>query len=551
MANSTEHAWKLEVVRGADIGRVFALQPGASVLGNGLNGEPGIDLAPQEGSTPRKMAPRQAKVESSGASLTLLDLDSPGGTFVNRQRVLPGQARPLQAGDVIQLGGVQLRVVTAPPKQAPSPSPSKVPVPVAAPAPKAKATRTAEPVAAPAPKVSPARPVKPAPALTAKASPKPAPPAAPIAAPAKKTPAPSPPEAAPVRTGPLSMPFALASGTVCRTWDDFLTASSRNWPALRDELTSGRLTLFLTSVGHADLAPPLSGAGTADEQLDAWLARIPATRAAQPDMEVFPAVLRVRAVKGGGTVRQKVTVTNTGYRLLRSKVKVDPAAAASWLLVAPAFSQAEFATSEQTEVALEVRIPETLDRPLTAALVVEGNGGWRRVEVKVEPPVQGEPFLDTGPAERIRPGIPLTERLAAIPAGLRIIGLAAGVCAIRTVLWAGDLVAARIASSGAARPALGASALALAIVGAALGAMLARRRGEASDVPTGAFAGGFAGVLLAALSVAACRSIEPWFAFTAGGSLVGTAVFWAALAGFGAGVSTVLVPYRKPAGGEA
>jgi hypothetical protein len=341
-------------------------------------------------------------------------------------------------------------------------------------------------------------------------------------------------------------PFTLATGTVCRTWDDFLTASSHNWPALRDELSSGRLATFLTNAGRPDLAPPATAAGSADERLDAWLARVPATRAVQPDMEIYPAVLRVRAVKGGGTVRQKLTVTNTGYRLLRSTIKVEPASAAGWLVVAPAFAGTAFATSEQTEVTLEVRVPETLDRSLTAALVIEGNGGSRRVEVRVEPPAKGEPFLETTSAGPAAVRATLTERIAAIPSGLRVVAAAAAVFLIRSLLWAGDVVAGRFASGAPPRPSLGASAVMLGLAGCALGAMLARRRGEPRDAPAGAFAGGFAGVLVAALAVAACRSIEPLFGWTAGGTLLGSTFFWTALAAFAAGLSTVLVPYRKP-----
>ena len=58
------------------------------------------------------MAARQAQLDLSAQGLTIRDLESPGGTFVNRQRLLPGQSRTLQPGDLIQLGGVQLKVVT-------------------------------------------------------------------------------------------------------------------------------------------------------------------------------------------------------------------------------------------------------------------------------------------------------------------------------------------------------------------------------------------------------------------------------------------------------
>ena len=48
--------WLLEIVRGRDVGRTFALEPGETVVGNALNGQPGLDLREQEGTSPRRMA---------------------------------------------------------------------------------------------------------------------------------------------------------------------------------------------------------------------------------------------------------------------------------------------------------------------------------------------------------------------------------------------------------------------------------------------------------------------------------------------------------------
>ncbi len=110
-ANKAQSALRsLEVVRGCDVGHSYALEQGEMILGNALGGERGIDLQNQEGNTPRRMAGRHATLSHTGEVLTIRDLDSPGGTFVNQQRLLSGQARRLQAGDVIQLGGVQLKV---------------------------------------------------------------------------------------------------------------------------------------------------------------------------------------------------------------------------------------------------------------------------------------------------------------------------------------------------------------------------------------------------------------------------------------------------------
>jgi pSer/pThr/pTyr-binding forkhead associated (FHA) protein len=44
--------------------------------------------------------------------LTVEDLNSLNGTFVNRTRVHPGQVRELNENDVVQVGTVHLKVVS-------------------------------------------------------------------------------------------------------------------------------------------------------------------------------------------------------------------------------------------------------------------------------------------------------------------------------------------------------------------------------------------------------------------------------------------------------
>ena len=90
----------MEVIRGADAGKRYALADGTVLLGNSLRGESGIDLASQEVNSPRKMAARQAQIHVANGTLSLRDLGSPGGTFVDRRRVPPGSDLPLKEGDV-------------------------------------------------------------------------------------------------------------------------------------------------------------------------------------------------------------------------------------------------------------------------------------------------------------------------------------------------------------------------------------------------------------------------------------------------------------------
>ncbi len=60
-AAAPETAWSLEVVRGRQAGRAYTLGPGETVVGNALNGQPGVDLKDQEGDSPRRMAGRHAR----------------------------------------------------------------------------------------------------------------------------------------------------------------------------------------------------------------------------------------------------------------------------------------------------------------------------------------------------------------------------------------------------------------------------------------------------------------------------------------------------------
>ena len=50
------------------------------------------------------------EIRRENGSYQIRDLNSTNGTFVNRLRVHPGQKRPLEVNDVIQIGTVQMRV---------------------------------------------------------------------------------------------------------------------------------------------------------------------------------------------------------------------------------------------------------------------------------------------------------------------------------------------------------------------------------------------------------------------------------------------------------
>ena len=495
-SQSVANGWSLEVVRGKDAGKRYPLGGGVTVLGNALGGASGIDLADQEGTAPRKMASRQASIESRGGSIVLRDLDSPGGTFVNRQRVVSGQSRPLSPGDLIQLGGVQLKLVQAATK-----------------APAAVAPR-AEPPPAPVPG-------------------------------SNNAPAPPPPPAT-GRTGAAgASPFVfnLNSGAVCRSWDDFLKVSAQRWSDLRDELTSGRLAAFLTNTGHAAArAPTPAAAGSADERLDAWLGRLPFSRPAKPELDVHPKTLVVRAKGGGGTTTSKVQITNTGYRLLRSSVRVEPPGI-PWLKLGKSVDGQSIVTVEASDVPLEIQFPERVTKSLEATLVVESNGGTARVKVVLEPAAAVAEMQSTAPAAAATWSWDPLSAIARQSTVTRLVGWSLALAVLRLCV----AVASRVASQfgvGRAGTAvnLAGPAIALAVVGAVMGARFAIARKEWRDVVVAAFAAGCAGVFVAALVVAGCQAIESVFEALQSSHAVLKIILWGVLGALAALLSLVIVP---------
>ena len=157
---------------------------------------------------------------------------------------------------------------------------------------------------------------------------------------------------------------------------------------MRDELTSGRLDEHLKRIQRSDLVPRPQAGMTADEQLDAWLAGLPSTRSSA-ELDVHPHALIVRLAAGGGLIRQTLRITNVGYRLLRSSARVE-SSGPPCVRIASAFPAAAFQTIDQTDVPIEIELPEGAAGPTSYAslgtVVIESNGGTSRVEVRLEWP---------------------------------------------------------------------------------------------------------------------------------------------------------------------
>lgn len=102
----------LVVQRGQKVGIEFPIYGGDNYIGRADDKPVDVDLEDQE-PPDRVWTSRQHAVlhyDEDAGSITLEDLNSSNGTFVNRARVYPGQPRSLVLGDVIQIGTVHLKL---------------------------------------------------------------------------------------------------------------------------------------------------------------------------------------------------------------------------------------------------------------------------------------------------------------------------------------------------------------------------------------------------------------------------------------------------------
>ncbi len=101
---------RLVVIRGQKIGAEFPIYPDLNFIGRADEKPVDIDLEDQEPPDRIWCSRQHALITLEDGTLTIEDLNSANGTYVNRARVYPGQKRPITINDVIQIGNVQMKV---------------------------------------------------------------------------------------------------------------------------------------------------------------------------------------------------------------------------------------------------------------------------------------------------------------------------------------------------------------------------------------------------------------------------------------------------------
>ena len=103
---------KLVVVRGQKLNVEFPIYGDMNFIGRADEKPVDIDLEEQE--PPERIhSSRQHAVihfDEAAGNLTIEDLNSANGTYVNRARIYPGQKKQLFVNDVVQIGNVHLKL---------------------------------------------------------------------------------------------------------------------------------------------------------------------------------------------------------------------------------------------------------------------------------------------------------------------------------------------------------------------------------------------------------------------------------------------------------
>jgi hypothetical protein len=250
---------------------------------------------------------------------------------------------------------------------------------------------------------------------------------------------------------------------------------------------------------------------TPDDRLDEWLARVPATQSSAPELDVHPEALVVQANTGGGVKRMSLQVSNVGYRLLRSTVRIEPAEA-RWVHIGAGGDGQALITIDQSVIPVEVTLPETIEGLLRALIVVESNGGSRRVEVRVERAL--DPMVEAGAgAEAAVSELPvlakrLARRLSRVSAAARAVACGVGAIGLRLLVAAASALPFLGSGASTAEARIGAVALVAVALGALGGILVGRTRGEARDVLPAAIAGGVLGLLFSAVLFSLLQTVE-------------------------------------------
>jgi hypothetical protein len=102
---------RLQVIRGLRLSVDFPLYEGANLIGRRDDRPVDVDVTGLEAAERTWSSRQHAIITVTDGQMTIEDLNSMNGTFVNRNRVNPGEKRSLRFDDVVQIGTIQFKVI--------------------------------------------------------------------------------------------------------------------------------------------------------------------------------------------------------------------------------------------------------------------------------------------------------------------------------------------------------------------------------------------------------------------------------------------------------
>lgn len=253
----------------------------------------------------------------------------------------------------------------------------------------------------------------------------------------------------------------------------------------------------------------------------------------------------VRMATGGGVVRKTLRITNVGYRLLRSTLRVEPVGSKS-IQVAAEFTARPFLTIDHTDIPVEIELPENSRSTALGRLVIESNGGTRHVEVLFERPVAAVPGVDgdigEGSAHAVFNTRPFGELIAAQTIARRLVVFPLALLIFRLLVFLAGWIPLGPPGASPFEPRLGSIALVLAAAGLLIGI---GRGSKTGDRAACGFTGAMTGLLASAIGFAFVRGVESMLGAGAVSALAALLI-WVALGLLIALISWVIMPPSRP-----
>lgn len=103
-------AARLRVIRGLRLNTEFHLFDGPNLIGRRDDRPVDVDLTDLEPADRVWASRHHALITIDQGHISLEDLNSTNGSFVNRKRVPPGEKASIVIGDIVQVGTIQFKV---------------------------------------------------------------------------------------------------------------------------------------------------------------------------------------------------------------------------------------------------------------------------------------------------------------------------------------------------------------------------------------------------------------------------------------------------------